>query len=192
MRLVSISRVRRFPLALIIAGDEAPSSLFVLTKAKGGHEVLYREKFLWSFSSVFAAIQNDFHVSGVVARELYAAYCARAMSVSAAKVLKKTIQPVIASFFDEIKKSKVGGSVYVDAPYDMPFELPLRAAGVSIENVPASEILSEVDFSADAQALADRPGVLFRYLAPFFESYFDKNNSEINQKLRRRLHWLAQ
>jgi hypothetical protein len=192
VRLVSIARVRRFPLTLIIAGDEAPSSLFVLAKAKGGHEVLYREKFAWSFSSVFAAIQDNFHVSGVVARELYAAYCARAMSAPAAKVFKKTIQPALISFFDEIKKSKVGGSVYVDAPYDMPFELPLHAAGVSIENVPASEILSEVDFLPGTQEFAERPSVLFRYLAPFFEAYFDKNNSEINQKLRRRLHWLAQ
>jgi hypothetical protein len=191
VRLVSIARVRRFPLALIIAGDET-ASLFVLIKAKGGHDVLYREKFVWSFSLIFTAIQNDFHVSGAAARELYTAYCRHGMSPVAGRVFKKTIRPALDAFFDEVKKSKVGGSVYVDSPYDMPFDLPFHAAGVSLENVPTSEILSEVDFSVDAKEFADRPGVLFRYLAPFLEAYFDKNNSEINQKLRRRLHWLAQ
>lgn len=190
-RLVSIARVRRFPLALIIADDDM-ASLFVLANAKGGHDVLYREKFAWSFSSVFAAIQNDFHVSAAAARELYSAYCRHETSPAAARVFKNTIQPAMSAFFDEVKKSKVGGSVYVDSPYDMPFDLPFRAAGVSVENFPTSEILSEVDFSADAKEFAGRPGVLFRYIAPFLEAYFDKNNSEINQKLRRRLHWLAQ
>ena len=31
---------------------------------------------------------------------------------------------------------------------------------------------------------------LARHILPFLEAYFDKGNSEINQKLRRRLHWL--
>lgn len=191
VRLVSIARVRRFPLALIVAADEA-ASLFVLAKTSGGHDVLYREKFAWSFSSIFTAIQNDFHVDISSARELYAVYCRHEMSPLAARVFKKTIQPALNAFFDEVKKSKVRGSIYVDVPYDMPFDLPFRAAGTLIENVPISEILSEIDFSVGMKEFADRPGVLFRYLAPFLEAYFDKNNSEINQKLRRRLHWLAQ
>ena len=191
VRLVSIARVRRFPVALIIAGDEK-TSLFVLAKTSGGHDVLYREKFAWSFSPLFAAIQNDFHVSGITARELYAVYCRHEMSPHAARTFEKTIWPALDMFFDEVKKSKIGGSVYVDAPYDMPFDLPFRAAGASIEKIPTAEILSEVDFSMDAKEFADHPGALFRYIAPFLEAYFDKNNSEINQKLRRRLHWLAQ
>jgi len=32
---------------------------------------------------------------------------------------------------------------------------------------------------------------LSRHLLPFLEAYFDKSDLEINQKLRRRLHWLA-
>jgi len=189
--LVSIARLRRFPLALIVADDET-ASLFVLAKAKGGQGVLYREKFAWSFSTIFTAIQNDFRVSGSPARELYSAYCRHEMSPAAARVFKKTIQPALDAFFHEVKKSKVGGSVYVDSPYDMPFDLPFRTAGASLEDIPISEILSEVDFMADMKQSANRPGVLFRYLAPFLEAYFDRNNSEINQKLRRRLHWLAQ
>ena len=33
---------------------------------------------------------------------------------------------------------------------------------------------------------------MLRPLLYFVEAYFDKSNSEINQKLRRRLHWLAE
>ncbi len=191
IRLTSIARVRRFPLALVLAGDES-SSIFILTKGDGGHDVLYREKLPWSFFLLFAAIQDQFHVSGASARELYSAYCRHEMAPLAAGILKKIIQPEINSFLNELKRSKVGGPVYLDSPYEMPFDLPFRAAGVSIENIPTSEILSEVDFSADTKGFTERPGVVFRYLAPFFEAYFDKNNSELNKKLRRRLHWLAQ
>jgi len=38
--------------------------------------------------------------------------------------------------------------------------------------------------------LTGRERVASRYMFPFFEAYFDKSNSDINQKLRRRLHWL--
>ena len=191
IRLTSIARVRRFPIALVLAGDET-SSIFILTKEDGGHDVLYREKFHWSFFLLFAAIQDKFHVSGAAARELYSAYCRHEMAPLASGIFKKTIQPELNAFLAELKKSKVGGPVYLDSPYETPFDLPFHVAGVSIEKIPTSEILSEVDFSTDAKEFAERPGVVFRYLAPFLEAYFDKNNSELNKKLRRRLHWLAQ
>lgn len=190
VRLASIARFRSLPLALIIADDEA-SSLFVFVKAKDGHAVLYRENFVWSFSLIFIAVQRDFHVSLAAARELYAAYCRHEMSDPALRVFKKTIQPAIDAFFDEMKRTKIGGAVYVDAPYDMPFELPFRVSGTAFEHVPITEMLLDFNFSADMKAFAARPGVLFRYLIPFLEAYFDKSNSEINKKLHRRLHWLA-
>ena len=114
------------------------------------------------------------------------------MAPLASSIFKKTIQPELNALLAELKKSKVGGPVYLDSPYETPFDLPFHVAGVSIEKIPTSEILSEVDFSTDAKEFAERPGVVFRYLAPFLEAYFDKNNSELNKKLRRRLHWLAQ
>ena len=39
--------------------------------------------------------------------------------------------------------------------------------------------------------IAARMPSISRHLLPFIEAYFDKSNSDINQKLRRRLHWLA-
>ncbi len=191
VRLSSLARFRPLPLALIIADDEA-ASLFVLTKAPGGHAVLYREKFAWSFSLIFDAVCRDFHVSPAAARELYAAYCANAMSDPAAHVFKKTIQPAMDAFFDAVKRSKIGGSVYVNAPYGMPFEMPFRAAGTAFEHLPITAILADFNFSVDMKAFASHPGALFRYFIPFLEAYFDKSNSAINNKLRKRLHWLAQ
>ena len=191
VRLVSVARVRNLPLALVSANDEN-ATLFVLTKTKGGHGVLYREKMAWSFSLIFDAIRKDFHVSLPAAREIYAAYCAKKTSVSATRVLKRTIQPAVEAFLQDIKKSKISGSIYIDAPYAIPFDVPLKTAGVACEHTPIPELLSEFNFSTEMKEVSHRPGAVFRYLAPFLEAYFDKSNSEINQKLRRRLHWLAQ
>jgi hypothetical protein len=33
--------------------------------------------------------------------------------------------------------------------------------------------------------------VFFRTLAPFFEFYYDRSDTDINRWLRRRLHWLG-
>jgi hypothetical protein len=128
----------------------------------------------------------------LAAREMYSAYCEKTMSDAAARHLEKIIQPAVKVFFNEVKKSKIGGLVYIDAPYAVPFDLPLRITGAAFEHIPASEILSEFDFSIDMKKFSDRPDIFFHYLSPFLESYFDKSNSEINQKLRHRLHWLAQ
>ena len=55
---------------------------------------------------------------------------------------------------------------------------------------PLAEILQQLGF-AEREGDAGTDAVASRHLLPFLEAYFDKSNSEINQKLRRRLHWLA-
>ena len=49
----------------------------------------------------------------------------------------------------------------------------------------------EFGFTADLSRFGEGKNAVLRPLLYFIEAYFDKSNSEINQKLRRRLHWLA-
>lgn len=185
--LLSLSRARRLPLNVI-----SGTSLFVFQKVSGDHPVLYREHIAWSFESIFRKIAEEFGVSGEMAQELYASYRRGELSESTARHFKKTIQPSLDTFFRELEKAKISGFVYLDTPYQMPFDLPYKHSGLTFEALPVGEILAELGLQADPETAGEGLIPAFRYLAPFLEAYFTKSTSEINQKLRRRLHWLAE
>lgn len=190
VRLTSLARARKLPLNLIV--DEGPrgASLYVLQKTKHGHPVLYREKMQWSFNVLFTRIAAELGIGENAAREIYRAYLDGAMSESAARAFKKVINPAVEQFLKEVGKGKLGGFVYVDAAHDLPFPLPHRHGGTTFEAFPLVEILQQLGF-ADRTGDCGTDAEVSRYLLPFLEAYFDKSNSDINRKLRRRLHWLA-
>ena len=159
----------------------------MLQKAKDDYAVLYREKLDWSFDSLFKMIKEGLAVNEQTAKELYRSYHKGEMSASAERMFKKTLQPAIDKFFKEISRAKVAGEVYVDAPFVLPFALPHRHGKAVLSKHPMGEILGKLGFSIETGETDD----LLRPLSYFLEAFFDKSNSEINQKLHRRLHWLA-
>jgi len=191
VRLASLARARKLPLNLIV--DEGPrgAALFVFEKTKDGYPVLYREKLMWSFDVLFLRIAAELGVSAAAAREIYRAYGSDAMSEGAARAFKKIIDPAVEQFLKEIGKGKLKGFVYVDAEHDLPFVLPHRHGGAIFEPFPLAEMLAQLGFADREGKTCGSDAVVSRHLLPFVEAYFDKSNSEINQKLRRRLHWLA-
>ena len=82
------------------------------------------------------------------------------------------------------------GKKIIDALVDLPFALPYKYGGATFERFPLAEVLVQLGF-ADREGDYGSEVVISRHLLPFIEAYFDKSNSEINQTLRRRLHWLA-
>lgn len=200
-RLVALARVRKPSFSLVFAADEVPSApaLFVLEEGSGkhgGYPVLYREPFSWSFAQVFSRITAAFGVSDPVARELYAEYCAGVFSEPAGRTFKKILDPAFDELFAEVEKKKLKGPVYIDAPYGLPFALPHRHGEAVFELMPLSEVLEAVGFADGVQGRGKKDAVLSghslsRHLLPFIEAYFDRSDTELNRKLRRRLHWLA-
>ena len=200
-----LSGVRSLPVHLII-GD---GSLFILQNpaqktarasargagagvGAGAYPVLYREKLGWDFDTLLDAIAAEFAVSRAVAEGLYHAYAKGKMSETALRHFKKIVDPAAERFFREIELAKISGFVYLDAPFAPPFPLPYKHGRAVFEHPPLEEILQKFDFQVDARAIKLSLSAISRSLAPFLEAYFDKSNSEINQKLRRRLHWLAE
>lgn len=200
--LLATARARELPLNLVAGGGEGgdgmgdhsemsaagESPLFVFENAKEGYPVLYRETLKWSFDKIFFDIAAELGVNLATGRGLYRAYRAGALSETAARAFKKILQPAIAGLLDEVEKAKIHGSVYFDAAYPAPFALPFKHKGASFDELPLNDILAELDLGVLDD---DASLVSFRHLAPFLEAYFAKNTSEINQKLRRRLHWLV-
>jgi len=189
-RLASLARARKLPVNLIVDEGTRGASLFVLEQTKEGHPVLYREKLTWSFDVLFTRIAAELGVGEFAARELYRAYLGGAMSEAATHAFKKFIDPAVEQFLKEVGKRKLKGFVYMDAEHDLPFALPHKHGGVTFEQIPLGEILQRLGF-AHREGDCGADAVIARYLLPFIEAYFDKSNSDINQKLRRRLHWLA-
>lgn len=188
-RLSSLARARKLPLNLIVADDDR-TSLYVLEKTKDQHPVLYRETLGWRFDALFGRIMEELGVKAATARELYHMYLTEKMSETAGRALKKAIEPALEEFWGEIKKGKLHGFAYVDAKEALPFALPYRREGAVFDHFPIGELLAGLSFSADRSNVDEPDGTISRHLLPFVEAYFDKSNSEINQKLRRRLHWL--
>lgn len=189
--LSALSRIRALPLNLIVADDDG-ASLYVLEKPKGEHAVLYREELAWSFSSFLKRITEELAVSEGAARGLYCLYQRGEISEGARKAFKKTIAPALEALFKAMERGRIRGAVYIDIPHALPLKLPHKHRAVTLEEHPIGELLAELGFALPAgAALGEDKNAVLRSLLYFIEAYFDKSNSEINQKLRRRLHWLA-
>lgn len=189
-RLSSLARARKLPLNLIVDEGTRGAALFILQNTKDGHPVLYRERLQWNFGLLFLRVAAELGVSERAAQEMYRSYLNDTMSESATRAFKRIIDPVVEQFLKEVGKDKLKGHVYMDAEHDLPFVLPYRHGGATFDSFPVREILTQLGF-AERQGDYGSDAALSRHLLPFLEAYFDKSNSEINRKLRRRLHWLA-
>lgn len=170
--------------------------LFIFQKngGKGGnvdYPILYREKFGWSFDSILGDVAAAYAVSRAVAEDLYRTYTKGKMSEMALRHFKKVIEPATERLLKEVERAKISGCVYVDAPLALPFPLPHKHQGAVFEPLPLEEILNKFGFTLRGEKIP-AGGEGGRHLAAFLEAYFDKSRSEINQRLRKKLHWLAE
>lgn len=195
--LSALSRIRELPLSLIMA-DRDGAYLYILDRPKGEHEVLYREKFDWPFPSLFKNIEESFAVTGGTAEALYTQYQKGEVSTHAKRMLHDTIAPALQTLLKEIERRKLKGAVYFEAPHALPFTLPHKHGTATLDAHPMGELLAELGFTINLPAALARArtgeekNALRRLLLYFLEAYFDRSRrSEINQKLHRRLHWLA-
>jgi hypothetical protein len=191
--LNAFSQVRPLPQNLIVANDDGKtSSLFILENTAIGHPVLYREKIDWHSTAPIQEIMATLDVPQSVAEDLYTTHRGGKVSATVARHFEKMTDAAVQKLLAEVAKAKIKGVIYLDASHALPFDLPYRANGVVFEAAPLDAVMQKLGFTG---AIGEWPvphHVIARHLAPFFEAYFEKDNSEINRKLRRRLHWLAE
>jgi hypothetical protein len=195
--LSALSRIKKLPLSLIMA-DRHGARLYILDRPKGEHEVLYREKFGWPSSSLSSGIKESLAVTGKTAEALYERYHRGEVSVHAGRAFQNAVAPALQALLKEMERVKLKGTVYFEAPHALPFALPHKHGAATLEAHPIHELLKELGFTVDLHAVlarvatGDEKNALRRLLLYFLEAYFDRSRrSEINQKLHRRLHWLA-
>ena len=188
--LFALSRLEPPPINLVLVrGGE--SFYFLLDKAAWGHSI--REgKIGWSLERVFEALRGVLGTSPKVTLRTYAKHAGGELSGHFSRSVDKALALEKNSFLAEIKRISPRGAVYIDSPVPLPFNFPLRLGRATLVEAPLDELLKRFGFRlANAAWDLDRSET-FSKLAPFFEFYFDKSDSEINRRLRRRLHWLIQ
>jgi hypothetical protein len=176
--------------AMIRAGSDGTSSLFVFEAAEQGCPVVYREPFPWDATVPIRLIEEDLSVSRVSAEIIYRAYVRNDVSDGVKKYFDALIMPSFGRFLHAIDKAHLHGPVYSDTPYCLPFPLPYRRGSAILAPVPVETLLEHFGFSMREPTVLD-PMIALRYLAPFFHLYFDTDRGVLNDLLRRKLHWLA-
>lgn len=190
-RLAMLSGVHGFPVSLVVGRGDGKTSLFIFEDAEGKCPVLYREPFHWECDLFSKKVAAEFGIDFASAEDICALFWAGGVSGTIAKKMNELARPIAEQFFHDLDKATLHGSVFVDTPHAMPFSLPLKRKTVALEPVPVEDILKKFNFTLHDPSFAT-PRVMLHYFAPFFESYFKKNNSKLNEKLRHRVHWLAE
>jgi hypothetical protein len=181
-----LSLIRPLPINLIADGG-----VFVLQAVKNGQPVLYREKFLWAFDAILYSIEEAYAVSRPAAEDMYRAFVSRDLSPTAERHIGGIVAPFVETFLTATRKAKLRGATFCLTPHPMPFPLPHREAAATIEEIPFRAILGKFDITIVPGSLAARPDLLLRHLAPFLLMYFEGTQGALNERLRKKVHWLT-
>ncbi|MEK7195563.1 MAG: hypothetical protein AAB655_02620 [Patescibacteria group bacterium] len=144
----------------------------------------------WSFGSIVGSISGEFGTSDDASAGIYGKYLNNDLSPSLRRHLDRVLRGPMELFAKEIKKSGLRGMAYVHSPMPLPFGLPHKLGRLSLNELPLNDVLGRSGFGLSPSFLGLDGGEIFMSLAPFFEFYHDKGDSEINHRLRRRVHWL--
>lgn len=185
-----LSLVGAYPVNLALV-DHDGSHTFTLDKAAWGLSIS-RAPLDWSFISLFEAIAGALPVSRDVVVNFYYDHLSANVSENFARALARVMKPASDEFFLKLKESGLTGPVYVHSPVPLPFRMPYEKGRTRLEELPIEHVIAKLGFTTRVSKWPMPASELFIHLAPFLDFYHDKSGSEINQRLRRRLHWLIQ
>lgn len=188
--LHALIRFEKAPLGFIAVKPEGSTS-FMLQETAWGTSVL-REKLNWPLSALLGSLASAIPADHEVILEIYDRHLNKETADHFSRALMKIMKPQIERFFSEIRKSKLKGRAYLHSSLPLPISLPFREGRVEVREIPLGSILQRSGFVIEADEWPFSDGDVFMRLAPFLEFYYDKSDSEINHKLRRRVHWLIQ
>lgn len=185
--LRALHAINPSPLHLLMLGRKT-SYLFSMEKTAIGL-LMSRKELRWPAGGLSKIISRHWPVSGAAAGELYRAYLQKNVSPGLEKYFKKIFTPAIDSLLKQLQTFKPSGRIYLETD-EAPVALLLERNS-ALREIPFDAFLEKSGFGIGAGSqLSGRSGV-FRKLAPFFEFYYDKSDTDINHWLRRRLHWLG-
>lgn len=184
-----LGKVEKSPIRLLRLGLTR-SAFLTREPALIGYS-LKRGELNWSLSCFEEAIREAWGVSGLVGRRLYKNELLGSHSPSTSRFLGKLIKICSQLFGAELEASGLRGKVFLDSALPLPFKLPLKKKGITLEEPPIDPLLERFGFSLDPEGAASEKETVFRRLAPFFEHFYDRGHGGMNEWLRKRLNWLG-
>ena len=182
-----IHKINPPPVYLLMLGGDR-SYFFSMEKTAVGW-LMSRKELHWSTSGLSKIICGHWLVSEEAAKDLYRVYLQKNVSPAVEKYFKRIFTPAIDSLLKQIQKLKPSGKIYLEAN-EAPILL-LKERRSAFEEFPFDIFWEKSGFGISASGWFSEPSRAFRKLAPFFEFYYDKSDTDINHWLRRRLHWLG-
>ncbi len=177
--------------ANLLLVDAEGTFYLTLDKAAWGNAV-YAGEISWRMESLWKTIASSLGVSQETVMKLYERFLKGDVSTAFSRSFWRLIKPEVDDFLEKVKKSRLKGRVYLHSEIPFPFDMPRAFGRITFCDLPMTKALEKSGFRADLAQWPLEPGDTFMRLAPFFEFYYDKSRSDINYKLRRRLHWLIQ
>lgn len=187
--LIALEKLEKLPLRLLRLGHPH-SSAVIMKDAVVGHEI-QRTRINWSTENLLVAVMREWGVTRATARAIYDAYCRRDMSPMSARFFTKIFAGELEPLFEKIQKPKMKGTLFVEAPFDLPLDLPIRRDQWELAYPPLDRILERSGFGYEPAEWPFGQSLLFRKLAPFLAFYHDRSDSTVNRWLRRHLSWLG-
>ncbi|RJP44334.1 hypothetical protein C4587_02035 [Candidatus Parcubacteria bacterium] len=187
--LLALSKIRG-PSVNLITLRPRGASVFILEPAAAG-PVIYREELKWETERPLRMFSEALGVVPELAEELYRRYFEGHVSPHVSRWVERALKPVFGELFYGLRKTRLAGSTYIDSSIPLPFEFPKRHGKMTIDVVVPRALLGELGFTLERGRVELSDAEVFRHLAPFLEFYYDKSDTPINHKLRRRLHWLS-
>ncbi len=172
---------------LLILNDDKSYIYSADSSAVG--KLISRRKLDWQMKDLWGAISENWLVSQATGRNLYFIFLQNKISSRVGKYFKKIFMPSLSSLLNKIDKLKLKGKIYI---FGENSPLPLLEERRSAFGAPSlNEFLEKSGFALDSRKSFSYSFDIFSLLAPFFEFYYDKSNTEIDHWLRRRLQWLG-
>ncbi|MBI4087265.1 MAG: hypothetical protein HY434_00330 [Candidatus Liptonbacteria bacterium] len=105
------------------------------------------------------------------------------------------LQPIIKSHLRNLAKELRGVNknkvVYARLSEPLPLSLPRKEGGIVFDALPLKSALGKFGFGCDISGWRIPEDDVFLVLAPFFDYYHHRGDSEIHRGLRRKINWLV-
>lgn len=187
--LLMLDKVAKPPIQLLMLSAQG-SRYFVLHRAAIGH-FIQRGAIAWSTTELVQAFSEEFMVSKDVARHMYERYLERDLSKTALQHAKKLVDARVQSLIAALRSSRLKGTVYGMPDLPLPFSTPHKFKNGTLTEIPLYGILEKVGLAIDRDEWPLDSAHLLRYIGPFLEYYYRRDESQINQWLKRHLNWLG-
>ncbi|HEY4525674.1 MAG TPA: hypothetical protein VJL32_01075 [Candidatus Paceibacterota bacterium] len=187
--LAALARDHKLPLSLLYLGEQKSICLVLESSPVG--QIFSRRPLKWSSLSIAQALTKEWGIDSGVAHRIYHLFLESNISERGSKTVRKSMEPVRMSLMKAIDEAHPRGRVYVSSPLPLFMELPLRRGKVTIEEISVEELMRHFGFSIHEEGWPLSPSQTLRFLAPFWEYYYDRSDSTVNRWLKRHLNWLG-